>query len=66
MAKRPAVYNKKGQIIDKQVWLTVKADEGPAHGRIHIKTDVTMAQLQDTYNDFSAKKNGQPITSMLA
>ena len=46
--------------------MTVKADEGPAHGRIHIKTDVTMAQLQDTYNEFSAKNNGQPITSMLA
>ena len=53
MAKRPALYNKKGQIIDKQVWITVKADEGPAHGRIHIKTDVTMAQLQDNYNEFA-------------
>ena len=62
MASRKANnLNSKAQLMDKQVWITVKADEGPAYGRIHIKTEVTMAQLQDAYNEFSSKKTGQPI-----
>ena len=65
MSERPPILNKKGQIIDKHIYFTVHADEGPAHGRIHIKTDVTMAQLQHAYNEFSEKKSGQPIKSML-
>ena len=43
MADRPPVSHKKGQIIDKQVYLTVRAEAGPAHGRLHVKTDVTMS-----------------------
>lgn len=41
LEKQPSIGE--GQVIDKQIYITVRADEGPAHGRIHLKTDVTMA-----------------------
>ena len=43
-------YNEKGQLVEKQIYITVRADEGPAHGRLHVKTDVTIAQLQQVFN----------------
>jgi len=45
--------------MEKSVYITVRADEGPAHGRIHVKTDVTMAQLHHAYNQFNERNKGR-------
>lgn len=42
--KRSSV-DQNGRIMEKQVFLTVRADDGPSQGRIHVRSDVTMAQL---------------------
>ncbi len=46
-------------MTDKVVYITVSADEGPAHGRIHVKTDISMAQLHQAYNQFNEKNKGR-------
>ena len=36
-------FNSRGEIIDKQVYFTVQADESEVNGRLHVKSDITMA-----------------------
>lgn len=45
--------------MEKSVYITVRADEGPAHGRIHVKTDVTISQLHHAYNQFNERNKGR-------
>ena len=38
------------------VYLTVRADEGPAYGKIFVKTEVSVEQLANVYSEFQLIK----------
>ena len=38
------------------VYLTVRADEGPAYGKILVKTEVSVEQLANVYSEFQLIK----------
>ena len=49
---KPPTINYRGEIIERTVYLTVKSDDGEAHGTIHVKSDVSMALLQQKFSAY--------------